>query len=82
MTDVEWWYSRFTWLRNGIAHGGRALTGHDWNHGRVRHFWLGDCWLRAAIPAEVAAASGRPYLRETDPEERWVQHYLWERNLA
>ena len=78
MTDVEWWYSRFTWLRNGIAHGGRRLTRRDWRHGRACHFWLGDHWLRAAIRAEVVAASGRSYLRETDPFQRVAARCVWE----
>ena len=77
MTDVEWWYTRFTWLRNGIAHG-RRLTGNDWKHGRVHHYWLGDHWLRAAIRFEVAAASGRDYFRESDEMSRWALRYIWQ----
>jgi len=78
MTDVEWWFSRFTWLRNAIAHGGRELTPRDWKHGRATHFWLGDHWLRTAIRAEVADASGRPYLREADPFARVAARFVWQ----
>ena len=80
MTDVEWWFSRFTWLRNAIAHGGREIKQGDWGHGRVRHFWLGDHWLRTAIRAEVAAATGRPYLRETDELTRVALRFVWEQS--
>jgi hypothetical protein len=79
MTDVEWWFTRFTWLRNGIAHGKTA--GPDWIHGRVRHFWLADHWLRAAIRAEVAAVTGLTYLRELDPMQRAMLRYLHENPL-
>jgi hypothetical protein len=78
MTDVEWWFSRFTWLRNAIAHGSRTPTGRDWVHGRVRHYWLGDHWLRAAIRAEVAAVTGLTYLRELDPMHRATLRFLHE----
>jgi hypothetical protein len=76
MTDVEWWYTRFAWLRNAIAHGGRTPQASDWVHGRVRHYWLADHWLRAAIRAEVAAVTGLTYLRAVDPIERALQRYL------
>ena len=76
MTDVEWWFTRFTWLRNAIAHGKAA--GKDWVHGRVSHYWLADHWLRAAIRAEVAAATGLTYLRELDPMHRAVLRFLHE----
>ncbi len=82
MSDVEWWYSRFTWLRNTIAHGGRQSGRGDWRHGRVEHFWLGDHWLRAAIRCEVADATGRPYLREDDPDLRRLHSYLHQRCLV
>lgn len=82
MTDVEWWYSRFTWLRNAIAHGGREVKPRDWKHGRASHFWLGAHWLRSALRAEVADAAGRPYLRETDPFARIAQRFVWEQNQA
>lgn len=76
MTDVEWWFSRFTWLRNATAHGGREIKRSDWKHGRARHFWLGDHWLRTALRVEVADAAGRPYLRETDPFARVAQRFV------
>jgi hypothetical protein len=79
MTDVEWWFTRFTWLRNAIAHGKAARR--DWIHGRVRHFWLADHWLRAAIRAEVAAVTGLTYLRELDPMQRAMLRYLHENPL-
>jgi hypothetical protein len=76
MTALEWWFSRFTWLRNAIAHGNRTPTGKDWVHGRVRHYWLADHWLRAAIRAEVAGVTGLTYLRELDPMQRAMLRYL------
>ncbi len=76
MTDVEWWFTRFTWLRNAIAHG--RASGRDWVHGHVRHYWLADHWLRAAIRAEVAAVTGLAYLRELDPMQRAMLRFLHE----
>jgi hypothetical protein len=74
MTDVEWWFTRFTWLRNAIAHG-RVTSRSDWRHGRANHFWIGEHWLRAAIRHEVAFASGRIHLQEGDRQTRLLRHY-------
>jgi hypothetical protein len=69
MRDVEWWYTRFAWLRNTIAHGRRPAR-RDWRHGRAHHFWLSDHWLRIAIRYQVAALTGRDELRAEGPYER------------
>jgi hypothetical protein len=81
MTDVEWWFSRFTWLRNAIAHG-RTTTARDWRHGRAFHFWLGDHWLRVALRCRVAALTGRGELRADDPYERALLRALGQADAA
>jgi hypothetical protein len=53
MADLEWWFSKFTWLRNAIAHGGE-VGDSDLRWGRTRHLWVAEARLRAAIKETVA----------------------------
>ncbi len=61
MTDLEWWYTRFTFLRNAITHGRRA-SGRELRHGRHWHLWIAEYRLRQAIK-EVTAQHGHPLVR-------------------
>ncbi len=67
LNDLEWWFTKFTRLRNSIAHGDEVRpTNHRW--GRSRHLWVAESRLRAAIKETVASA-GHPDVRLT-PFER------------
>jgi hypothetical protein len=64
MTDLEWWFTRFTFLRNAITHG-RRPTGRELRHGRHWHLWIAEYRLRQAIK-EVIAQHGHPLVRMDD----------------
>jgi hypothetical protein len=61
MTDVEWWYTRFAFLRNAIAHGERPAR-RSLRHGSNWHMWIAEYRMRQAIK-EVVAAHGHPLVR-------------------
>jgi hypothetical protein len=67
ITELEWWWMRFTFLRNAIAHGG-ALTDELYEHDGYSHLDLGVYRLKQAIKAMVIA-QGYPEL-ELTPRER------------
>lgn len=67
LTELEWWWMRFTFLRNAIAHGG-ALTNELYEHDGYSHLDLGVHRLKEAIKATVIA-QGYPEL-ELTPHER------------
>lgn len=53
MTDLEWWFMRFAFLRNAIMHGSEP-TDDDYMHDGNRHLWLAEETLRRAIKYLVA----------------------------
>jgi hypothetical protein len=67
LTELEWWWMRFTFLRNAIAHGG-APTNELYEHDGYSHLDLGVHRLKQAIKATVMA-HGYPEL-ELTPHER------------
>jgi hypothetical protein len=79
MTDLEWWFTRFTFLRNAIAHG-RRPTGRELRHGRHWHLWIAEYRLRQAIK-EVVAHQGHPLVR-LDGLQRFTALWLQEHGLA
>lgn len=68
MSDLEWWFTNFAFLRNAILHGD-DLDGDDYlfENGR-EHLWLADARLREAI-IELDARAGHPEIR-LDPFAR------------
>jgi hypothetical protein len=73
LTDLAWWFVRFSFLRNALMHGD-APTEDDWAHDGVLHVDLGELRLSQAIK-ETVARDGHPDLRkplrERDLERRW-----------
>lgn len=61
MSDLEWWYTRFTFLRNAVAHGEKPGR-RDLRHGRRWHLWIAEFRMRQAIK-EVVARHGHPLVR-------------------
>jgi hypothetical protein len=61
MSDLEWWFLKFSRLRNAIVHGSMIRPG-DHRYGRTRHLWLAERYLRAAIK-EIVARTGFPLVR-------------------
>lgn len=53
LTDVEWWFWDFSFLRNDLMHG-REPTEERWLHEGQSHVGLGEAYLRWAIKATVA----------------------------
>jgi hypothetical protein len=60
LSELEWWWMRFTFLRNAIAHGG-VLTDELYEHDGYSHLDLGVHRLKQAIKATVIA-QGYPEL--------------------
>ena len=67
LTELEWWWMRFTFLRNAIAHGD-VVTNELYAHDGYSHLDLGVHRLKQAIKATVIA-HGYPEL-ELTPHER------------
>lgn len=61
MTDLEWWFTRFTFLRNAVTHGRQPMP-RDLRHGRHWHLWIGEYRMRQVIK-EVVARHGHPLVR-------------------
>jgi hypothetical protein len=79
MSDLEWWFANFTWLRNAIAHGDEVTRGdHRW--GRTHHVWVGESRLRTAIKRTVANAGYPDVL--LDPFDRAVRRFVAARGLS
>jgi hypothetical protein len=53
LTDVEWWFWNFSFLRNDLMHG-REPTEERWLHEGRPHVDLGEAYLRWAIKSTVA----------------------------
>ena len=68
MTDLEWWFTQFTFLRNAIAHGDE-IADADFDHGGKRHIWVAEARLRQAIKRTVAGQAAEPDIL-VDPLER------------
>ena len=73
LTDLAWWFVRFSLLRNALMHGDAPTEG-DWAHEGALHVDLGESWLGQAIK-ETVARDGHPDLRkplkQRDLERRW-----------
>jgi Cu/Zn superoxide dismutase len=67
MSDLEWWFLRFSFLRNKLMHGEEPAD-EDYKHEGERHLWLGEARLRQAAKRTVAKAGHRNVLQ--DPPER------------
>lgn len=61
MTDLEWWFTRFTFLRNAITHG-RRPSRRELRHGRHWQLWIAEYRMRQAIK-ELVARHGHPLVR-------------------
>lgn len=53
MTDLEWWFTRFSFLRNEIMHGSDPPDANYLHDGK-RHLWIAEETLRRAIKHVVA----------------------------
>jgi hypothetical protein len=53
MSDLGWWFTRFSLLRNELMHG-IAPTIEEWKHDGALHTDVGDWWLRQAIKETIA----------------------------
>jgi hypothetical protein len=53
LTDVAWWFTRFSFLRNDLMHG-RSTGQPEWLHGDLYQTDLGEWYLREAIKHTVA----------------------------
>ena len=61
MTDLEWWFTSFSELRNAIAHGD-PIPEQAYRFEDHWHFWIAESRLREAIKETVAEA-GYPDVR-------------------
>lgn len=52
LTDLEWWFTKFCFLRNAIAHG-NVLQSDDFLFEGEEHFFLAERRLRQAIRKKV-----------------------------
>jgi hypothetical protein len=52
LSDVEWWFMQFAFLRNAIMHGD-AVAPEMFEHEGRAHVWSGEAWLRKAIRASL-----------------------------
>ena len=72
LTNLEWWFTFFAFLRHDIAHGEEiSPRQHEWN--AQSHLFLGESRLRQAIKQTVANA-GHPTVL-LDPYARIAQKY-------
>lgn len=62
LTDLAWWFVRFSFLRNALMHGD-APTEDAWAHDGDLHVDLGELRLSQAIK-ETVARDGHPDLRK------------------
>jgi hypothetical protein len=61
MSDLGWWFTNFTFLRNAIAHGDQVAPG-SYRFGRQWHLFKAEAHLREAIK-ETVALQGHPDVR-------------------
>lgn len=67
MTDLEWWFQHFSFLRNKLMHGEEPADA-DYTHEGERHLWLAETHLRQAVKRTVADG-GHPEVLQS-PLER------------
>jgi len=53
VTDLGWWFTHFSFLRNAIMHGS-DISDAEYVHENQRHLWRGESTLRRAIKRSVA----------------------------
>ncbi len=53
LSELGWWFQRFSFLRNKLMHGEQPAE-DDYVHDGERHLWLGEAQLRRAIKRTVA----------------------------
>ena len=70
VTDLEWWFTTFAFLRNDIAHGSEVPEA-DWEFDGKSQVMLAQRHLLKAIRKKVADASGKPDLL-MDPLKRAI----------
>jgi hypothetical protein len=77
LTELQWGFQTFTFLRNDIAHG-KPITPDRFIHESGQSLlFLGEWWLRRAIPETVAGA-GFEDLREKPTVRRamrWIREH-------
>jgi hypothetical protein len=72
LTDLQWGFQTFTFLRNDIAHG-HPITATRFTHDTGQPLlFLGEWWLRRAI-FETVAGTGHEDLRMTRTVRRMVR---------
>jgi hypothetical protein len=72
VSDLEWWFVFFAFLRHDITHGEEIPPRqHEWNH--QAHLFLGESHLRQAIK-QIVANAGHPTVL-LDPFERITYKY-------
>jgi hypothetical protein len=64
MTDLAWWFTRFSFLRNQLMHGD-APTREAWSFDGSHQVGLSEWWLRQAVK-ETVALDGHGDIRD-DP---------------
>lgn len=69
VTDLEWWFTTFAFLRNKIAHGNVILEA-DWQYEGKNQVMIAQRVLLEAIRKKVAALSGKLDLLIKDPYSR------------
>jgi hypothetical protein len=80
VTDLEWWFTKFTFLRNKIAHG-NIVTDADWDYQGKNQVMLAQRLLLEAIRKKVADASGRKDLLIANPLKRAIER-AWKEVLV
>jgi hypothetical protein len=59
LSDLEWWFMQFAFLRNAIMHGD-AVSPAMFEHEGRPHAWSGEAWLRKAIRASLHVGHAKP----------------------
>jgi len=75
ITDLEWWFTRFAFLRNDIAHGTEVAPG-DWHYEGGSHVMIAQRHLLEAIRKKVADATGNQDLLVSPPVERGIRRRI------
>jgi hypothetical protein len=76
LTELEWWFTQFSFLRNAIAHGNEVADA-DFDYEGQRHIWIAEARLRGAIKHTVAQQAGEPDIL-VDRMERAVRRAIRE----
>jgi hypothetical protein len=70
VTDLEWWFTTFTFLRNAIAHG-REVSDADWQFNGKKQVMAAQERLLEAIRKRAADTTDRRHLL-MDPQQRRI----------